>query len=87
MSLADELAFEFTTRNITWAFPDGDRVPTSEDIQFVLDKARDRLHTKDEDWNQLMLGGLIVVKIGDHYDVFFRIGEIDGVSDANEAGG
>jgi len=62
--------------NHTWKLSDGDALPTESDVQTILDKAKGDLYDKG-DWSTLAVGGLMVVRVGNHYDVYVRIGELD----------
>lgn len=70
------IAEHMESHDYMWNFNGDYRVPNENEVKEVLDKARAALYDS-KDGSHFMAGRLIVVKMGDHYDVYVHLGEIN----------
>lgn len=56
-----------------WKINDKLVLPTEQDVQQTLDKMIAVLY--DKNYTQITVGGLLVMRNGDHFDVYTHIGE------------
>lgn len=76
MSLADKAAGYFESTGHTWNFEDERRIPTADDIQFVIDEAKRLL----PNGGQMEMGRLIIMINEDGVvDLYTHLGEENGV--------
>lgn len=71
--LAEELAREFLLRDYQWAFDDGLRVPTEEELL----KALEALKENTPDRHFQAQGRLVAINTEGHLDLYLHIGEIE----------
>jgi hypothetical protein len=83
-SLATDIAQVFADRNLTWKIGGSQKVPTAEDVQAVLDRAKFEVeyqavnsHVKNTTPQILMRHLLFQQREDGKVDVFLRMGEIE----------
>lgn len=65
----------FRSRELTWNFSDGTRVPNEEEIGKTIWAAIDALR-EAEDNTQVEVGRLIVKRKGSFFDVYMHVSEV-----------
>ena len=81
--LSNDLAQEFLGRGYTWTIDGVSRVPSSEDIEKLLDRAAADMYDEPDGATMLMTTGrLVIKKDAGHIDVYLMIGEYDGNKDS-----
>jgi hypothetical protein len=83
-ALAGEIAELFVKRNLTWKIGGSQRVPTAEDVQAVLDRAKFEIeyqaansHLKNTSAQVIMRHLLFKQSESGKVEVFLRMGEIE----------
>lgn len=75
-SLADQLALLFEARGYTWKIGGESTVPSSDDIQKVIEKAVETLDKTGSDDIELETGRLIFRRYAGHTDLYVYFGSI-----------
>lgn len=71
----DELETYFLMHEHTWKFKEGLKVPVPGDLKAVVDKAAQMLYDTDSaEGSILEVGGLVIMRTRDGYDVFAYFG-------------
>lgn len=77
LKLSQKVSELFTSNDVKWRFGEELRNPTVEEISDAIDSMAQTLYAKDDDWSQVIMGQLLIVKDNDFIDVYVRIGELN----------
>lgn len=67
----------FVENEVKWKFGEEYRTPTVEEISDALDSMSQTLYAKDQEWSQIMMGQMILVKKDNFVDVYVRLDELN----------
>ena len=77
LNLPEQLSLLYAARGYTWKLDGKEQIPTAEDIQLVLETAKETLDKEPGSMVQLEVGRLVLRREAGHYDVYVYFGELE----------
>jgi hypothetical protein len=75
-NIANDVNLHFVVNNFEWKLKDGGKaIPTADDLERTFDEMKRRLDESD-DANRIEVGRLVVIRTGEHDDLYVHFGEI-----------